>query len=161
MIDKELLKQTVADAIAGTDLFIVDITVSPANDIIVEVDSPTSVDIDECAAITRRIEEVFDRDAEDYSLEVGSAGITSDFKVRAQYTKNIGNDIELLTRDGRKLRGILKAVAEGEPTDTAVDFTLETTVKVKEPGAKRPVTRQEEIKLSSGDCKYVRYDLKF
>ena len=73
---------------AGTDLFVVDIRISPDNVITVEVDSPTAVDIDECAAITRKIEEKFDRDTEDYELEVGSAGITSDFKIRAQYTKN-------------------------------------------------------------------------
>lgn len=161
MIDKELLTRTVADAIVGTDLFVVDIKVNPANEIIVEIDSTTGVDIDTCSAITRKIEEVFDRDVEDYQLEVGSAGITSDFKVRAQYDKNVGNDVELLTRDGRKLYGVLTEVAEGEATDRDVDFTVEVLVKVKEPGAKRPVVKQEAIKLNSNDCKYVRYDLKF
>ena len=81
MIDKELLSKTVADAIAGTDLYVIDIAVNPGNAIAVEIDSPTGVDIDACARITRSIEEAFDRDAEDYELEVGSAGITSDFKV--------------------------------------------------------------------------------
>lgn len=161
MIDKELLRSTVARSISGTDLFIVDISVSPANDIVVELDSATGVDIDTCASITRDIEEVFDRDAEDYSLEVGSAGITSDFKVRGQFDKNLGNDVEILTRDGRKLRGVLTAVADGEPTDTDVDFTVEITSKVKEPGAKRPVMRTEALEFKSADCKYVRYDLKF
>ena len=66
MIDKDLLTGTVNDAIAGTDLFVVDIRISPDNVITVEVDSPTAVDIDECAAITRKIEEKFDRDTEDY-----------------------------------------------------------------------------------------------
>lgn len=57
---------------AGTDLFLVDISVSPGNDITVEIDSASGVDIDACAAITRAVEAVFDRDAEDYSLEVGA-----------------------------------------------------------------------------------------
>ena len=161
MIDKELLTRTVADAIAGTDLFVVDIAVNPGNDIVVELDSATGVDIDTCAAVTRKIEEVFDRDVEDYQLEVGSAGITSDFKVRAQYDKNLGNDVEVLTRDGRKLHGVLVKVAEGAPADRDVDFVVEVPVKVKEPGAKRPVIRQEPVELTSADCKYVRYDLKF
>ena len=82
MIDKELLSKPVADMIAGTDIFVVDIKVSPDNDIVVEIDSPDNIDVDTCAAITRRIEEVFDRDTEDYSLEVGSAGLTAPFKVR-------------------------------------------------------------------------------
>ena len=161
MIDKDLLARTVSDALAGTDLFLVDIAVNPANEIIVELDSPSGVDIDSCAAVTRRIEEVFDRDVEDYQLEVGSAGITSDFKIRAQYDKNVGNDVELLTRDGRKLRGVLVEVSAGEPSERDVDFTVEVPVKVKEPGAKRPVIKQEAMKLNSADCKYVRYDLKF
>jgi len=161
MIDKDLLTGTVNDAIAGTDLFVVDIRISPDNVITVEVDSPTAVDIDECAAITRKIEEKFDRDTEDYELEVGSAGITSDFKIRAQYTKNIGNDVEVLTLDGRKLHGVLTAVAPGEPSDHSIVFTVEIPVKVKEPGAKKPVIRQEALQFTSDDCKYVRYDLKF
>lgn len=161
MIDKELLAKTVADAIAGTDMYLVDITISPANDIAVSLTSASVMDIDQCAAITRKIEAVFDRDAEDYSLEVGSAGITSDFKIRAQYAKNLGKDVEVLTADGRKLHGVLTQVSEGVPQDRDVDFTVEIPVKVKEPGAKRPVVKQEAVALNSKDCKYVRYDLKF
>lgn len=161
MIDKDLLRSTVEEAIAGTDLYLVGIEVRPGNGIVVEVDSAAGVDIDTCAAITRKIEGVFDRDVEDYELEVGSAGITSDFKVRGQYEKNLGKDVEVLTRDGRKLHGVLTAVAPGAVTDSDVSFTVAIPVKVKEPGAKRPVVRQEELKLTSDECKYVRYDLKF
>ena len=112
MIDKDLLRQTVEEAIQGTGLFLVDLTVSPANAIVVEVDSAKGVDIDSCAALTRAIEARFDRDVEDYELEVGSAGLTAPFKVRAQYEKNIGNEVEVLTRDGRKFSGILTEVAD-------------------------------------------------
>ena len=71
MIDKELLIKTVEQALEGTDMYTVDITVSPADVINVEIDSDTNVDIDTCARITRLIESVFDRDTEDYELEVG------------------------------------------------------------------------------------------
>ncbi|MCH5221335.1 MAG: ribosome assembly cofactor RimP [Muribaculaceae bacterium] len=161
MIDKELLNQTVEEAISGTDIYVVDITVNSGNDIVVELDSLSTIDIDICASVTRKIEAVFDRDVEDYQLEVGSSGITSDFKVRAQYEKNLGNEVEILTRDGRKLYGTLVEVADGEPCDRDVDFTVEIPVKVKEPGAKRPTIRQESLKLTSSECKYIRYDLKF
>lgn len=137
MIDKQLITDTVESAIAGTGIFVVDIRVSRDNDITVELDSPSGLDIDTCASITRRINDVLDRDAEDYSLEVGSAGLTAPFRVAGQYLKNVGNRVEVLTRDGRKLRGTLTAVdAEAEP----LAFTVEIPVKVKEPGAKRPVT---------------------
>ena len=160
MIDKQLLTQTVSEAMNGTDLFLVDITIGKDNNIVVEVGSPTGVDIDECIRITRHIEAVFNRDVEDYELEVGSAGITSPFKVREQYEMNVGNDIEVLTRDGRKLRGVLTEVQPGD-SRTDVTFTFTHPVKVKEEGKKKPVVVDEAVTLSSADCKYVVYDLKF
>lgn len=154
MIDKELLAKTVDEAIEGTDLFVVEIAVKPDNNIIVELDSVSGVDIDSCVAITRKIEAVFDREVEDYQLEVGSAGLTSPFKVKAQYVKNIGNDVEVLTRDGRKLSGRL--VEAGDET-----FTVEVPTKVKHEGAKRPVVEQVPETFGYGDCKSVKYKIDF
>lgn len=159
MIDKELLVKTVAEALEGTDMYIVEVAVSPANEINVEIDSDSNVDIDTCARITRLIEGVFDRDAEDYELEVGSAGLTSPLKVLRQYTKNVGNDMEVLTRDGRKLRGVLAGATAADGGDIA--FELEVQSREKEPGAKRPVTVIHRVPLTASECKYVRYDLKF
>lgn len=70
MIDQQLLRQTVEQTIDGTDAFIVSINVGADNRICVEIDSMTGVDIDTCVAITRAIEAAFDRDKEDYELEV-------------------------------------------------------------------------------------------
>lgn len=154
MIDKELLTKTVEEAIANTDLFIVDIKINPGNAIVVELDSETGIDIDTCANITRTIESVFDREVEDYELEVGSAGLTSPFKVKGQYLKNIGNEVEVLTGDGRKLHGILTEVGED-------NFTIEVEKKVKEPGAKRPTIVAESITLKIGQTKSVKYLINF
>lgn len=162
MIDKTLLINTVKEALEGTDMFFVDARVTPSNEITVEIDSASGVDIDTCAAITRKIESVFDRDVEDYELEVGSAGLTSPFKVYGQYAKNIGNDVEVLTRDGRKIKGVLAAVAPENPSDPCdVSFTVTVQTKVKEPGAKRPVLRDEPVELRAADCKSVKYLIKF
>lgn len=154
MIDKNLIKSIVEESIAGTDIFLVDVTVSPANAVIVEIDSKEGIDIDTCARITREIEARVDRDIEDYELEVGSAGLTSPFKVPGQYIKNIGNDIEVLTRDGRKLTGRLVEVNDPE-------FTIEVTRKVKEPGAKRPSMVTEPVKLSMDNVKKACYLIDF
>lgn len=154
MIDKQLLTNTVEEAIAETDLYIVDIVVRPDNNIVVELDSPSGVDIDSCIAVNRKIESVFDRDVEDYELEVGSAGLTSPFKVKAQYDKNIGNDVEILTRDGRKLSGRLV-----ETSDTG--FTVEVPVKVKPEGVKRPVVEMQAQTFAYDQCKTVRYKIDF
>lgn len=155
MIDKDLLTRTVTDALSGTDNFLVDVTVTPSNEITVEIDSPAGVDIDTCAALTRRIEEVFDRDTEDYQLEVGSAGLTSPFKVRGQYLKNIGNEVEVLTRDGRKVKGVLTTVGDDGR------FTVAVPTRVKPEGAKRPVVTDVDHTFDPADCKSVKYVINF
>lgn len=156
MIDKALLTKTVEEAIKDTDLFLVDIKVTPNNEITVTVDSTTGVDIEQCLAITRQIEKDFDRDAEDYELEVGSAGLTSPFKVKSQYDKNIGNPVEMLLKDGRKLHGTLTAVA-----DDFSNCTVTVAKKVKEEGWKRPKTVEMAEVLPINQIKSITYEIKF
>jgi ribosome maturation factor RimP len=156
MIDKELLTATVEQAIANTNLFLVEVTVAPDNKLTVTVDSADGVDIDQCVTLTRTIEEKFDREVEDYELEVGSAGVTAPFKVRQQYEMNIGNPVEVLTRDGRKIHATLTAVSD--------DFTTVTVTapeKVKEPGAKRPKVVDVEQTINIDNIKSICYEIKF
>lgn len=113
MIDKKSVEEFIAGKLEGTDYFPVEVKVSGDNEIKIDIDSMGSVDIDFCVELSRAFEEAFPREEEDYELEVGSAGITSPFKVRRQYEKNVGNDVEVVTADGRKLRGVLAAVDDG------------------------------------------------
>lgn len=154
MIDKNEVRRLVDEAIAGTDAFVVDISVSAANDVVVELDSPTGVDLDFCAELNRKLNDAFDREDEDYSLEVGSASLTAPFKVKGQYEKNLGNEVEVLTRDGKKLKGVLIAVTDD-------DFTIEVSRKVKEPGAKRPVIVAEPMVIPMTQAKQVCYVIDF
>ncbi len=154
MIDKQLINNIVTDAIKDSDIFVVDIRVTPDNDITVELDSVAGLDIDTCSRISREIEGHLDRDAEDFQLEVGSAGLTAPFKVPQQYVKNIGNDIEVLTRDGHKYTGRLVEV-------NAPEFTIEVSRKVKEPGAKRPVVKTEPLTLTMDNVKKATYLIDF
>ncbi|MDE6266784.1 MAG: ribosome assembly cofactor RimP [Muribaculaceae bacterium] len=156
MIDKQKLTECVENAIAGTDMFLVDIRISKDNSITVDLDSMGGMDIDECAAVTRKIEAEFDRDVEDYELEVGSAGLTSPFRVKQQYEKNIGNPVEVLVKGGKKLTGTLTAVADDFST-----FTVEVDEKVKEPGMKRPVIVKTPVTIPVADAKSVRYLIQF
>lgn len=154
MIDKKKLTEVVEDAIKGTDMFLVDINITPDNRVVIELDSETGMDIEACAAVTRKIESEFDRDVEDYELEVGSAGLTSPFKVKAQYMKNLGNEIEVVTRDGRKLQGVLASVG-------ADDFTVEVPTKIKHEGAKRPVVEPVPSVIRFDNVKSAKYVIKF
>lgn len=154
MIDKMLLEQVLTKGMEDTDLFIVDVTIGKDNNIVVEIDSDTSVDIDECVRLTRLVESHFDRDKEDYDLEIGSAGLTSPLKVERQYHKNIGNEVEVLTADGRKLKGVLKAVdSEG--------FVLTTEQKVKKEGQTRPVVEAVDSTFRYEEIKYTKYIIQF
>lgn len=154
MIDKDKLTATLEKAMEGTDLFLVDVRIAAGNTVTVEIDSDTAVDIDECAHLTRAVEAEFDRDAEDYDLEIGSAGLTAPLRVERQYRKNVGNDVEVLTADGRKLKGVLKeADAEG--------FTLSVSKKVKPEGAKRPTIVQEDERFGYDEIKQTKYIIYF
>lgn len=139
---------------AGTDCFLVDVQVSPDNVLTVEIDNEEGVDIDRCVALHRFLESKLDRDVEDYELEVGSAGITSPFKVLGQYKKNIGNEVEVLTKDGRKLAGILKSA-------DADRFVVTVTRKVKSETSKRKVEVEEDIVLGYDEVKYTKYLIRF
>lgn len=143
MIDRQKLIDTVACALDGTDYYLVDATVKGDNVITVEIDADKGVDIDFCADLSRRIEAVFDRDAEDYELEVGSAGITSPLKVARQYQRQTGKEVEVLARDGKKHRGVLKSY-----DDLSGIVTITEKQKVKLPGKKRPEMQEVEVEFT-------------
>ncbi len=154
MIDKQTIYSIVEQGLQGSDCFLVDVNVAPGNVISVEIDNKEGVDIERCEKLHRFIETHLDRDVEDYELEVGSAGITAPFKVVAQYRKNVGNEVETLTTDGRKLTGVLdRCDDEG--------FVLSVVKKVKPEGAKRKIEVTEEVPLKYNEVKYTKYLIRF
>jgi len=154
MIDKKALEQFIESDLADSPYFLVGVSVTAANEIKVDIDSFGSIDIDFCADLSRRIEEKFPREPEDYELEVGSAGLTSPFRVLRQYEKNIGNKVEVLARDGKKYTGILAEAGDSE-------FSIVATVKEKPEGAKRPVEVTKEFKFRYDAVNSVKYVFEF
>ncbi len=154
MIEKKELQSFVEDYLKNSEYFLTDLKVTPPNEITVEIDSLTPGDIEECIRLTRAIEEAFDRDKEDYELEVGTAGLTSPLKVPRQYEKYIGQDLEVLTADGRKLHGLLRKADEN-------GIILAIEQKVKKEGSKKPVIETTELDLPFSNIKKAVYDLKF
>jgi ribosome maturation factor RimP len=112
MITNEHIKELVSHYIGGTDIFLVEILVKPGNVITVHVDRPEGISIDQCVKISRYLNENLDREVEDYSLEVSSPGLGGAFRVKQQYEKNLGRDIEVLYTDGIKVTGKLQEVKE-------------------------------------------------
>jgi ribosome maturation factor RimP len=154
MIDKNIISQLVNEKLASSDNYLVDVVIKPGNLIVVEIDNDEGVCIDDCAELSRYVESHLDREVEDFELEVGSAGITSPFKVLRQYIKNIGNEVEMLLKNGTKLSGVLKAADEN-----GVIVTVEK--QVKPDGAKRKITIEEDLSYTFEEIKYTKYLIRF
>ena len=153
MIDKTALEQVINEALQGTKMFLVTLKVSKDNVIDVALDSDEDISVDDCVAVNDAVLAAFDRDDEDYELTVGSYGITSPLLLPRQYRKNIGYEVEVLTADGRKLKGVI-ADADDE------GFTLTTTVKKKLEGKKRPELVEEEERFNYNDIKQTKNIIK-
>lgn len=109
MIDTQKIIEAAEKNLQGTDMFVVGCTCTPGNDIELLVDSDTSVAIDACAELSRAIEAELDRDEEDFSLTVASAGIGSELKSLRQYRKLVGSSVEVLLATGIKVLAKLDA----------------------------------------------------
>ena len=154
MLDKAEVTRVIEQAIEGSDLFVVQVTITRDNIITVDLDSDSSVDIDQCIMVNDAVLAAFDRDVEDYELTVGSYGISSPLLVRRQYDKNIGQEVEVLTRDGRKLKGVLTA-ADDE------GFTIEVLTKVKVEGKKRPEQMMVPERITYDNAKQTKCIITF
>ena len=124
MIEKQKIQAIVEEFIKGTGLFLVAVKVSSSNRITVLADKNAGITIDECASIHREIEKNFDREVEDFELQVSSPGLDLPFGVIEQYFKNDGRKVEVIDNEGVKYTGKLKNITNG-------GFELETEVKVK------------------------------
>ncbi|MCI6986022.1 MAG: ribosome assembly cofactor RimP [Sodaliphilus sp.] len=154
MINKQELIDVINTELEGSDIFLVEVKVSADNIIDVAIDSMGSVTIDDCIALNNKVLDHFDRDVEDYELTVGSYGISDPFKVLQHYKKNMGGEVEVLTTDGKKLKGTLKdADEEG--------FTLTITKKVKLEGKKRPEMVDEDLNYKYDEIKYTKNIIQF
>ena len=154
MIEKKTVSQIVEEWLEGKDYFLVEVTVSPDDMIVVEIDHAEGVWIEDCVELSRFIESKLNREEEDYELEVGSAGIGQPFKVLQQYYNHVGSDVEVLTKDGRKLTGVLKDADEEK-------FVVAVQKKVKVEGAKRPKLMEEDETFRYDEIKYTKYLISF
>ncbi|MGQ1890383.1 ribosome assembly cofactor RimP [Thermophagus sp. OGC60D27] len=142
MITKEQIVERIDSKVKEDGAFIVEVNVRPNNKIEVLVDSEAGISISYCGELSRFIEAAFDREEEDFELEVSSPGIGYPFKVKEQYYKNLTRPVEVLTSEGKVFKGILKEVNED-------GFAIEEEKKVKIEGKKK-----KELKV-------FRYEFNF
>jgi len=142
MINEKKIRELIEEKIKGTDRFIVLVKVSPAKKIEVLLDGLTNIAINDCIEISRFIESSLDREQEDFELMVSSAGIDQPFTVEKQYQKNIGRELNVLKKDGIKLKGLLVAY---EP-ETSISIETEKITK-NEKNKKQIIKEQITIPL--------------
>lgn len=111
MITKEDILKAAEEALDRTgnkELFVVEVKARPGDEFEVYIDSDGRVTVDDCIAVSKAIEGQFDRDLEDFSLTVSSAGIGQPLKVLRQYRKLVGKSAEVVMNDGMKVLGTLE-----------------------------------------------------
>lgn len=153
-MDKTLVSEIAEAYLKDSSNYLVDVSVGTDNAVTVEIDNDNGVNIDDCVALSRHIESQFDRDLEDFELTVTSAGLTSPFKTLRQYKKYEGKEIEVLSKNGQKLSGVLKSSNDE-------GFTVTVTKMVKPEGAKRKTEVQEDLFFNYNDVKYTKYLIRF
>ncbi|GAA4763586.1 MULTISPECIES: ribosome assembly cofactor RimP [Flavobacterium] len=92
---KELLDTGLAEY---PDLFLIDLTITDSNKIIVTLDGDNGVQLQDCINISRAIEHNLDREEQDFALEVASAGVSAPLKLVRQYKKNVGRTLSVKTK---------------------------------------------------------------
>lgn len=147
MITEKQITEIVNEKLQGTPLFLVETRIKSGNFITVAIDSDNFVSINDCAALSRHIESKLDRETEDYELEVSSAGLDQPLKLQRQYLKNIGNDLKVITLDGKNFTAALLGVG-----------TKDITLLI--PENKKKKTPEQEITLALKDIKETKIIIK-
>lgn len=138
----------------GSDMFVVGCTATPSNEIELLIDSDTSVSIEACVELSRRIEAEYDRDVEDFALTVASAGIGNELKCLRQYRKLVGSPVEVLLRSGIKVLAQLDEV-----TDDGIALSYEEKQAVE--GKKKKELVKVEKRYSFDEIKSTKEYLDF
>lgn len=148
MIKKEDIQKLVEDYLNNTDKFIVKISVGQENKINVYIDGDSTVNIDDCVAISRHIESKLDRDIEDYDLSVSSAGVGEPLIHIRQFNNTLDKPIEVLLKEGSKFKALLLGVIDG-------NIKIAKEIKTKKKKSKTLNTGEAEI-ISLDDIKHVK-----
>ena len=151
---KDKVKTLLEEALAEKEeLFLIDFQISQDNKIKVILDGDQGVTLQDCMDVSRGIEHNLDREEEDFSLEVASAGATSSLVIPRQYKKNIGRILEVRTAE-RNFEGKLIAATEEH-------ITLEWKDREPKPVGKGKITVQKKQEIAISDIQEAKVVLKF
>lgn len=145
----------IGDEIVARGCFIVDVFVSKDNDVTITIESEAGkIELDDCVSLSRFFETKFDREVEDYSLTVSSAGLDQPFKVQKQFEKAVGSKVEVQLKGGKKLVAVLAAADEES-------VTLKYTAKEAVEGKKKKELVEHEDRFTMDQINSVRPYIEF
>jgi ribosome maturation factor RimP len=158
MIDKKTILKLAEERIEelNSGIYIVELKIASGNQIFLELDKEVgSIAIEDCMSVSRNIEHNLDREIEDFSLEVSSAGLDQPLRALKQFKKNIGREVKVVTsQNGQKFQGILKAADEEQ-------ISVEVKEKRNVEGRKSKVWITEELPFKYNDVKEVKLIISF
>ncbi len=154
MIDPIALKSVVEKEIESFGGFLVELTVSPSNQITLHADTHQGISLAELSLISKAIEANFDREVEDYELEVSSPGMSNPIRVLPQYMRFIGRELRILKNDGNVI------IARLQNAD-ADKITLEKTERVNKPTGKGKIDQTVKIEIPFVEIKEAKLEFKF
>lgn len=154
MISEKLVRQLIEEKISGTDYYILNLSISPGNNIKVEIESTKPVSISDCVDISRQVEHNLDREAEDFSLSVSSPGVGEPLQDYRQYVKNIGREVNIRLTDGSEIAGTLISADEKSTT-------VEHSFKQKIEGTKKKEIVTEVKTLDYDKIKETKVQISF
>ena len=159
MINAKKIQFLAEEFLEGTSAFLVDVKVASGNVIRISLENDDRTSITDCVALSRHIEGSFDREEEDFSLDVGSPGLDQPLKVLRQYLKIIGKQIAVNPIDGKKMEGELVSVQEDE--GEFVGLVLKTREKKRIEGRKAMEWVYEEHQFQAGELEWTKVIISF
>ena len=142
------ISRLVNEHLAGTDKFLVEIFIKPINRIFVFIDGDHGVTIADCIELNRFIESQFDREKQDFELNVSSSGADQPIRQQRQYVKNIGRSLQVKLSYDNTITGKLEAADDK-------GITLLT------PGDKKKKTAPETLNLTFEEIKESKVVISF
>ena len=159
MINTKKIQTLAEEFLEGTSAFLVDVKVASGNVIRISLENDDRTSITDCVELSRHIEGSFDREEEDFSLDVGSPGLDQPLKVLRQYLKIIGKQIAVNPIDGKKMQGELVSVEEEDGEFKGL--TLKTREKKRIEGRKATEWVEEEHQFQAGDIEWTKVIISF
>lgn len=148
------IEKIVLEALNEPEEYLVHLSVSSSNKIIIRVDALEGMPVKRCVDVSRAVEGSLDREVADFELEVSTPGLTEPFQVEQQFIKNVGRSLEVMYNSGEKIVGELEKVDENE-------IILIQKEKVKIPGRKKKEEKIIHTKIERTHIKQAKVKLAF